>query len=368
MAEAAPVPASAPPAEAPAQAAPLRTAGKRQAVDAARAAAAKAHGTSKAPQAFDPRLTALKAMRERKSVRLAAEDGETVEGFERSDKEPDAKDAHTVEPVGHSAATTTKAKAAPPKPADKAPERAKAGDEKEPSWAAKLRTEHEAATKKAAELEQYRGKREAEWEQVHSQVQQKIQERDYAIEDLQSDLKLGQHLQAELMRILEQVAPGDFIKESLDLVVARHENDKLKRQQARGGQASSAAKHAAKVQQLHGEIKNEVASWTAKHPELDHRQSPEAKGFWSEWLKAGAPRDGFEGRVDNFVAAQRWRASQAGKRSVTTGTRPARESADAPDASMANVGAGSRPLRSGDVSRAGARRALAEFHAARGVR
>lgn len=348
----------------------MPTTGKRATIDAARAAAAKAHGSSQAKPAFDPRLTALKVMRERKSVRLAAEDGETIDGFQRSDgddKDHDSKSSHTTEPQ-----TTVDDAKTKVKPAAQTAATSKPSDEKEPSWAAKLRLEHETATKRVAELEQHRGHREAQWDQVHAQVQQRIQERDHAIEDLQSDLKLGQHIQSELMRILEQVAPGDFIKESLDLVVSRHENDKLRRQQDRGGQVSSAAAHASKVQQLHGEIKNEVALWTAKHPELDHKQSPEAKGFWSDWLKSGAPKDGFEARVDNFVAAQRWRASQAGKRSTTTTGRPPKEGTSAPEETIglasSGVGAGARTVRGNDVSRAGARRLLAEFHAARGVR
>lgn len=346
------------------QRAPVSREARRANVDQARRDAAAKHGRTPAKPAFDPRREAAKAVKERKAgsqPRLATVDGEQVEDFRVDDGvDPDPKDAHAREP-------------AKPKAQPEPEEQPKDGEE-QTSWAKKLKARAEKA-------EQTHAAREQEFERISAEVEKRITERDaaiaaktYEVEDLSHDLKVERHLVTQLLQLINKVAPGKFVQESLDKVRLNAENAKLRRHQERGAKVQQGEQTRAQTAAMHTQIRGEIDSFVAKYPELafegDGAHNKAARGFWETWLKSGARVDGIEAQIETFVAAQRWRAAQANKKPGAQ-QRPPRGDDAPPDSqglAGAGVGAAAQSLRPGAVTRGSARKLLRDFHSAQGAR
>lgn len=314
-----------------------------------RAAARASRKKADAPKAkgIDPKAEARRMMRERKAeLRLATSDGETVED------EPKATDVPT-EP---------KAKAEA-KPWEKG--EAKAGDaepegDKAPSWAKKLRQENDDARRVIAQHE----RTQQEWGKAVEAAEARFGEIELDLEDARSEAEFWKSAATQLQAFLDKAAPGRFVPESLQLALRDLEIRKMQRRQGAAGrrteQATQAQQRAAAVDSL----KAEVAALAQKHPELDHTKNPDARAFLARWLKRGAPREGFDEEIADFIAAQRWKASEAGRKPAKPTTTPAgpRPGSSVSESQAATINRSPQP---GAITNRTAHQMMREYRAAK---
>lgn len=295
------------------------------------AAAAKHQPTKPRGQAFDPKRVAKAAMGERKQekLRLATSDGERIEreaGEEDFDLAAPGKDAHAISPERRTPKPGAAGEIADDDRTDDEPE---PEADKAPSWAKKIKAENAAhkdrETKWSEAVKQF--------EQTLGTHKQKLADTTFAVEDLTADVKFRDGLIKELVGLLTKSSGGRFVHESLDTLVQRHENAKLKRQMARGTKLQSEQATAQQRQAIGTEVKQRLDALRTKHPELNWEKIPAAKEFFGRYLRRGIPVEEIsDAEINEFVSAQRFAAANAKRTRVEPGA-----AADEPPADEGSV-------------------------------
>lgn len=264
----------------------------------------------------DPGALAAKEMRERRKVRLAAKDGKTVE------------------PIAEASPPTPKSEPAEPKlelhgddvggPQEalehEQPAEGDAEAEAKAPWAQKIKADLADATSKLEKYEQER----AGWEQAHRQVK-------FAIEDAKADAKFHEGIAQQLLGLLEKVAPGRFVKESLDLLVTKHEMGKVQAQLQRGQGQTAEEQQAARIEHHATGVKQAFAKLGERFPELRGAKIGTPAGDFLElqlarWARTGDLAD-LERQATAWVATHR--GMQAKPAAAAQPSQPARVRPDA---------------------------------------
>lgn len=206
-------------------------------------------------------------------------------------------------------------------------------------WAAKLKTEAEAAKKEAGDVKASLDRAKREWSDAYAKAKDEI---DDAKADADHYKGLFERLAAALKGIGHEVDP-------LDLRIAEQDRElsRYKRQQERGKQAENDAG----IKKMAGDIKGRVTALIAKYPELDPKKSKEANDYLSFLLKADPSRFPLADLERNLEAfARHQRAAMGARQPAPT---PAQPAPMAPRPSAMTLGDAGARVESGKKQMAG---------------
>lgn len=255
---------------------------------------------------------------EQRKLKLAASDGERVD--DNADAMPDNEEPATgAEGDEHQA---------------DAEQTEDAAEEKEPTWAQKLRDDLEKKTSKLAEVEKTTAEREAKWSQA-------VQATTHKLEDMADDVTHYKGLFEQTLELLKQVGhPIDEV--SLQLVNEQREKKRLERMLKRGESTKTEQQKGELVTQHKTAIEGAFRGLSQKFAELDPKKNKDAREFieaeLARYQQAGRFDDGLEARARRWVLG--WRAENAARmqKSTTKPQKPAQRPDSTTMAGTANSG------------------------------
>lgn len=277
------------------------------------------------PHGADMKKEGREAIKEARKLRLATKDGETVKDETAEIKK--AEESRSEIPQKTAVKENLEVKATE-EPAEKAEKKETEAEEKTPSWAQKLKTDHEAAKKRIADFEAREAKWNATLEQIKGAHEDQAEEASYW-------KSYAEQVEGLLKNLGHEVDPV-----SKKLMESERKIARFEKQKTRGDEGAKKAKQEA----LTKEIVDRFMGLKGRHPELDWTKNPEAKKFVERALKGDL--SSLDEDVETFVSAQRWKMAQSSKPAPKTA--PA-EAGDAPAPSTlagAQGGVGKKPSAS----------------------